>query len=49
MKEGFQPTNTIFLFFGDDEEIGGLEGVKEAVDYLKNNNVDIQLVVDEGG
>jgi carboxypeptidase PM20D1 len=49
LKEGFQPSHTIYLLFGHDEEIGGLEGVKLAIDYLKNNNVDIKLVLDEGG
>jgi carboxypeptidase PM20D1 len=49
LKKGFQPTHTIYLLFGHDEEIGGLKGAKSAVDYLKNNDVDIQLVLDEGG
>ena len=49
LKEGFQPSHTIYLLFGHDEEIGGLKGVKLAIDYLKNNNVDIKLVLDEGG
>lgn len=49
LKEGFQPSHTIYLLFGHDEEIGGLKGAKSAIDYLKKNNVDIKLVLDEGG
>lgn len=49
LSEGFQPKHTIYLVFGHDEELGGADGVKAIVEYLKANNAQISFVVDEGG
>ncbi len=49
LKNGFQPTRTIYLAFGQDEEVGGPEGVKQIVQVLKSRGVnEIALVLDEG-
>ena len=49
LKQGFQPIHPIYLVFGHDEEIGGFNGVKAVVDYMKNKGIEIELVMDEGG
>jgi len=49
LAEDFQPTQTIFLAFGHDEEIGGLNGAVQIVRRLKQRNVALELVLDEGG
>lgn len=48
LKEGFKPARTIYFAFGDDEEVGGL-GAKAVVSYLKSQNIEAELVLDEGG
>lgn len=49
LKQGFQPTRTIYLVFGQDEEVMGPEGVKQVVKELKSRGVtDVALVLDEG-
>lgn len=46
---GFQPQRTLFLSFGHDEEIGGIEGAKTIVEYLEKNQIYPEFVIDEGG
>lgn len=48
LREGFQPSRTIYLAFGHDEEIGGT-GAKALAAELKSQNVEADLVLDEGG
>lgn len=49
VRKGFKPTRTIFLVFGQDEEVGGAEGVKNIVAALKARGVkNVALVLDEG-
>ena len=48
LKEGFIPERTIYVAFGHDEEIGGLNGAKMIVEHLKRNNVSAEFVLDEG-
>jgi carboxypeptidase PM20D1 len=48
LKEGFIPERTIYVAFGHDEEIGGLNGAKMIVEHLKGNNVRAEFVLDEG-
>jgi len=49
LKEGFQPTRTILLVFGQDEEVGGPEGAMQVPDMLKARGVkEVALVLDEG-
>jgi len=49
LKNGFTPTRTIYLVFGQDEEVGGAEGVQHVVEALKSRGVkDVALVLDEG-
>ena len=39
---------TIYLSFGHDEEVGGFNGTKVITEYLENNNVELEAVIDEG-
>lgn len=48
IKEGFVPENDIYFAFSGNEEINGLGAVK-IVDYFEKNEIELALVVDEGG
>jgi carboxypeptidase PM20D1 len=49
LAEGFQPTRTTYLAFGQDEEVGGPEGVQHVVEVLQERGVtEVALVIDEG-
>ena len=49
LKEGFQPTRTIYLAFGHDEEVSGNHGARAISDMLKERGVQLSFVLDEGG
>jgi carboxypeptidase PM20D1 len=49
LKNRFKPNRTIYLAFGQDEEVGGSEGVKHIVAALKSRGIkEIAMVLDEG-
>ena len=50
LQEGFEPTRTIYLAFGGDEEVGGTTGAQEIVRLLQARKVgEPAIVLDEGG
>ncbi len=49
LREGKEPTRTIYYCFGHDEEFTGKEGAKSIVEYLVKNNIRFEFVIDEGG
>ena len=49
LKDGFRPRRTVFLAFGHDEEIGGLNGARKTADLLRSRNIQPEYVLDEGG
>lgn len=49
LNKGFQPERSIFLAFGHDEETGGADGAAEIVRLLRERNVRLSSVLDEGG
>lgn len=49
LSKGFQPKRTIYLAFGQDEELGGLEGAEKMAQLLKSRGVQAEFVTDEGG
>jgi carboxypeptidase PM20D1 len=49
LREGVQPRRTVYLAFGHDEEIGGLEGGARIAALLGERGVRPLLVLDEGG
>jgi len=49
LAEGFQTRRTIYLAFGHDEEVGGPEGAALIAARLKEQNVQAEFTLDEGG
>jgi len=47
--QGFQPERTIYLAFGHDEEVGGLQGARGLAALLEQRGVRPLFVLDEGG
>ncbi len=48
IKGGFVPENDIYFAFSGGEEING-KGAVNIVDYFEKNNIELSLLVDEGG
>lgn len=48
IADGFVPENDIYFAFSGGEEING-KGAVNIVDYFEENNINLALVVDEGG
>lgn len=48
LGQGFQPQRTIYLAFGQDEEVGGSAGAAKIADLLRERNVELEYVLDEG-
>ena len=48
LKQGFTPANDIYFAFSGGEEING-DGAKNIVNYFKDNGIEPEMVVDEGG
>ncbi|HKM65676.1 MAG TPA: M20 family peptidase [Candidatus Acidoferrum sp.] len=49
LAKGFHPKRTIYLAFGQDEEVGGQEGAEKIAQLLKSRGVQLEFVSDEGG
>lgn len=49
LSKNFQPKRTIYLAFGQDEEVGGLQGAEKIAQSLKSRNVQLDFLTDEGG
>ena len=49
IRDGFEPERSLYLSFGHDEEVGGLEGAKAVAEHLKKQGIELEFVVDEGG
>ncbi|QBG35538.1 M20 family peptidase [Litorilituus sediminis] len=48
LKEGWQPSRTIYFVFGQDEEVGGAEGAKNVADVLEKRGIErFAFVIDE--
>lgn len=49
LKDGYLPKRDIYLAFGHDEEIGGQKGAGVIASYLKEQGVQAEFIMDEGG
>lgn len=49
LATGFQPRRTLYLAFGQDEEIGGREGAAKIAGLLRSRHVRPEYILDEGG
>lgn len=48
LSEEFKPERTIYLAFGHDEEIAGQNGAQSIVNFLKQEEIQAEFVLDEG-
>jgi carboxypeptidase PM20D1 len=48
LRDGFVPRRTIYIAFGHDEEIGGLQGAAKIAELLNSRGVKLDYVLDEG-
>ena len=48
LGEGFVPVRTVYLAFGQDEEISGRAGAEKIVDVLASRDVHAEMALDEG-
>jgi carboxypeptidase PM20D1 len=48
LREGFQPSRTVYFAFGHDEETGG-DGARAIAELLAARGVRLEFVLDEGG
>lgn len=48
IEQGHQPQRTVYLSFGHDEEVGGLEGAAAVAAYLQQQQVQLAWSLDEG-
>lgn len=46
---GYTPSRTLYLAFGHDEEISGLQGAAYIAAYLRSQNIKAEWILDEGG
>ena len=49
LAQGYKPLGTIYLAFGQDEEVLGTKGAPQIVALLKSRGVEAEYVLDEGG
>ena len=49
LEESYQPTRTIYLASGHDEEVGGSKGAAAIAAHLKAKGVQAAMTLDEGG
>ncbi|MGB3145027.1 MAG: M20 family peptidase [Maribacter sp.] len=49
LDESFTPSQTIYLAFGHDEEVGGSNGAAKIAALLKERGIDAAMAIDEGG
>ncbi len=49
LEESFAPSQTIYLAFGHDEEVGGPNGAAKIAQLLKERGVNASMTIDEGG
>lgn len=49
LKQGYQPKRGIYLAIVHDEEIGGFRGALPIANYLKEQGVKAEYILDEGG
>jgi carboxypeptidase PM20D1 len=48
LAEGYRPARTVYLAFGHDEEVGGLDGARRIANALEARGVRLAWVLDEG-
>lgn len=49
LRDGHQPSRSLYLSFGHDEEVGGEDGAQQVAKYFLNKGIEFEFVLDEGG
>lgn len=49
LAAGFRPRRTLYLAFGQDEEIGGTQGAAKIAQLLRSRQARLEYILDEGG
>lgn len=49
IRQGFKPRRDIYIALGFDEEVGGEKGAKAIASIFKEENIQFEFVLDEGG
>ncbi|MDP4143809.1 MAG: M20 family peptidase [Bacillota bacterium] len=49
INKNFTPQRTVYIAFGEDEEIEGKKGAGRIAKLLKERNIELDFIVDEGG
>lgn len=49
MRSGFVPKRSLYFVYGQDEEIGGMDGAFKISEYFEQQNIRLESVLDEGG
>lgn len=48
LTEGFRPGRTMYLAFGHDEEVQGINGASIMAKHLLRQDVELEFILDEG-
>jgi carboxypeptidase PM20D1 len=48
LLSAFQPQRTLYIYLGDDEEIGGATA-KTVAEWMQSENIQLEYILDEGG
>ncbi len=48
LKDGFQPTRTLYIASGCDEECTGMQGAGKIAQYLRDQGIQFEAIQDEG-
>ncbi len=48
LKNNFNPQRDLWFAFGQDEEVGGINGAAKMGEYLKEQGIEFEFVLDEG-
>ena len=49
LADGIRPRRSVFLAFGHDEEVSGLDGAARVAEYFESQGIRFDFVLDEGG
>ncbi|MGI9201269.1 MAG: M20 family peptidase [Woeseiaceae bacterium] len=49
LRDGHEPSRSLYLSFGHDEEVGGADGAQQIVKHFQQQNIEFEFVLDEGG
>lgn len=49
LADGVRPQRSLYLAFGHDEEVGGMDGAAKVAEYFADRGIRFDFVLDEGG